>query len=200
MALGIRWSREIIPVKRKGTIWIMVGRPRKIGKRERNGRIARAYENPKAQVADQPHRVAVPKRFREMPEAESEIGRLMLLDMITPAQYEAGKLYRELVAVYLASLQAPSPSPPAMDLERIGLAHFAGMPDRFARAIREKYDDAFCAIGRRREQRAVAHHAVHGQPVEDNHTLALLISGLSALADHFGIDVGLKSVHVRNRH
>jgi hypothetical protein len=29
-------------VKRKGAIWIMVGRTRKIGKRERNGRISRA--------------------------------------------------------------------------------------------------------------------------------------------------------------
>ncbi len=37
----LRWSRELVSVKRKGAIWIMVGRPRKIGKRERNGRIAR---------------------------------------------------------------------------------------------------------------------------------------------------------------
>src|SRR5687768_5485993 len=72
--VGLRWSKELIPIRKRGAIWIMVGRPRKIGKRERNGRIARTYENPKAQVANQPHRRGVVVQLRECEEAGTEFG------------------------------------------------------------------------------------------------------------------------------
>lgn len=47
----LRWSRELVSVKRKGAIWIM-GRPRKIGKRERNGRVSRAIADPEEWTRD----------------------------------------------------------------------------------------------------------------------------------------------------
>lgn len=42
---GIRWSREIIPIRR-GAIWIMVGRPRKQGYRSACGVLSRAKADP----------------------------------------------------------------------------------------------------------------------------------------------------------
>jgi hypothetical protein len=96
---------------------IRVGRKRKQGKREPNGRAQRVYENPKAQVAQQPHRVLVMAEYREWPEAESRFGRLMLNKHITPAQYEAGVCYRLDVTAYRnVILGAPSPDPAACDL------------------------------------------------------------------------------------
>lgn len=40
--MQLRWSKELIPIRKRGAIWIMVGRTRKIGKRERNGRVSRS--------------------------------------------------------------------------------------------------------------------------------------------------------------
>ena len=82
---GIRWSREcghgagLVWVrqtisKRNGAIQIMVGRPRKSGRRQPNGQLARGYVNPKAQVCAQPHRVVVMAKYRDRPEAESNFG------------------------------------------------------------------------------------------------------------------------------
>lgn len=48
---GIHWQREFIRYKR-GAASIMVGRPRKIGKREANGRISRIKDDPDAMTRD----------------------------------------------------------------------------------------------------------------------------------------------------
>ena len=194
MTLGIRWSREIIPVKRKGAIWIMVGRPRKIGKRERNGRIARTYENPKAQVAAQPHRQSVPKQFREWPEAESEFGRLLIRGGITKSQYDAGMRFTELSVALCAVYDVPSPYPHAMDLTRVRGAMGPGMPSDAARKIREAYNKAFDASmeAGRAAHRAVKDHVVLDKPVGDFDSLTALSRGLSRLVDHFGLDARLQ--------
>lgn len=194
---GLIWTREIIS-NRRGARFIMVGRPRKIGKRERNGRIARTYENPKAQVASQPHRVVVPIKFRELPEAESEFGRMMLNGWVTPAQFEAGKQYAELAARYRASILAPSPNPSAIDLGRVGCGKGAGMPDSTARSIKRAYDSAFESCGPVRLQKAIAHHVIHDRKVGDFETRELLKTGLDKLVQFFGIDRNLQISHVRN--
>lgn len=194
---GIHWQREFIPI-RNGAIQIMVGRPRKKGRREPNGRIARVYENPKAQVASQPHRVVVPMRFRELPEAESEFGRMMLNGWITPAQHEAGKLYAELAARYRSAIQAPSPNPSGIQLGGAGFGKSAGMPDATARAIKRAYDSAFESCGPVRLQKALAHHVIHDRKVGDFLTRDLLKTGLDKLVKHFGIDPRLQISHVRN--
>lgn len=194
---GIHWQRELIRYKR-GAIQIMVGRPRKKGRREPNGRIARVYENPKAQVASQPHRIVVPMRFRELPEAESEFGRMMLNGWITPAQHEAGKLYAELAARYRAAIQAPSPNPSGIQLGSAGFGKSAGMPDGTARAVKRAYDSAFESCGPVRLQKALAHHVIHDRKVGDFLTRDLLKTGLNKLVVHFGIDPRLQISHVRN--
>jgi hypothetical protein len=190
----LRWSRELVSVKRKGAIWIMVGRPRKIGKRERNGRIARTYENPKAQVAAQPHRQSVPKQFREWPEAESEFGRLLLRGGVTRSQYDAGIRFAELSVALCAVYDVPSPYPHAMDLTRVRGAMGPGMPSEQARKIKDAYMAAFDASmeAGRVAHRAVKDHVVLDKPVGDLDSLTALSRGLSRLVDHFGLDARLQ--------
>ncbi len=197
---GIRWSREIV-TRRKGAIWIMVGRPRKIGKRERNGRIARTYENPKAQVAAQPHRQSVPKQFREWPEAESEFGRLLIRGGITKSQYDAGMLFTELCVATCAAYEAASPHPHAIDLTRVGVSVGKGMPSEKAKAIIARYNKAFeaCMEAGRPALRAVKDHVVLDKPVGDFDSLTALSRGLSKLIDHFGLDARLKLARGRMR-
>jgi hypothetical protein len=173
------------------------GRKRKIGvQREKNGQVQRVYVNPRQQVAEQPHRVVVPVQFREFQEAESEFGRLMLLKKITPAQHEAGKAYAGLVSQYRRVFDIPAPDPQAMDISRVRGSNRQEMPIHVARAIREKYDRAYIAIGNARggqkAQKAVAHHAVHDRKIDSSDGLKLLIGGLNELVLHFGIDRNLQ--------
>src|SRR5690242_9592721 len=112
-----------------------MGRPRKKGKREPNGRPQRAYLNPKAQVANQPHRMAAPEKYREWPEAATEFGRLMLSGKITPAQYEAGSRYSMLAGLYRLYYGIPSPNPRALDLLR-SLGGYDGMAADMPKALK----------------------------------------------------------------
>jgi len=189
MTLGIRWSREIIPIRKRGAVWIMVGRLRKSGRRQPNGQLARAYHNPKAQVASQPHRaVVVMSKYREWPEAESEFGRMMLNGWVTPAQHEAGKQYAELAARYRVAILAASPNPSGIDLRGARGGKGNGMPDPTARAIKRAYDAAFESCGPHRFQRLIANHVIHDRRSEDLDERKLLKVGLDKLVQHFGID------------
>jgi hypothetical protein len=171
----------------------MVGRTRKKGRREPNGRIARTYVNPKAQVAEQPHRMTVHSQYREWPEAETHFGRLMLNRKITPAQYEAGSRYSILAGLYRLYYGIPSPNPRAIDLLR-SMGGYEGMAPDMPKALKRDYDDAFCACGNagNRAQRAVNAHAVFDRVVPDMETLTLLICGLDKLVVHFGLDAKMQ--------
>lgn len=195
---GIRWSREFIPFKR-GTVQIMVGRPRKRGRREPNGRVARAYVNPKAQVAAQPHRLAVSQEHREWPEAESEFGRLMLRGVITPAQHEAGRRYAGLASSYRAVLGIPPLHPRSPDLLSPGPALRGDFSTETARGIKDRYDKAFEVLGDagRKALRAVRDHAVFERKVDSFETLDHLRRGLEKLVDHFGLD---RNLEISSRH
>lgn len=172
---------------------IMVGRTRKKGRRQPNGQLARTYVNPKHQVMEQPHRVVVPLKFRERPEAESEFGRLMLNGKISLAQYEAGRLYADLASRYRVVLGFPALHPIGMDLMRSG-GRGADFSTDQAKAIRDRYDRAICACAGagNRAQRAVKDHAVFERRVSDGYSLGLLISGLDRLVQHFALDVNLQ--------
>lgn len=184
------WRRELVKI-RNGAIWIMVGRRRKAGKRESNGRIARAYEDPKAFVAAQPHRAGVMKKLRELPEAGSEFGKLLLTRKITPAQHEAGLQYAGL-AEAARRIYSPLPlHPTGIDLNRVSGGGYDGdMPREQAQAIKDRHNKAFeaCSSVGARAARAVKDHAIMDMPVRDSGSLALLINGLDALVVHFGID------------
>lgn len=190
---GIQWQREFIPI-RNGAIQIMVGRPRKIGKRQPNGQLARAYINPKAQVAAQPHRLSVVAKYREYPEAESEFGRMMLRGVITPAQLAAGIAFAESAAGFRAVYDIPSPNPSGIDLARVGASQGVSMPSHVADALKLRYRRAFEAAMEAgdKAQRAVKNHAVLDKPVGDFETLRLLKNGLDKLVKHFGIDPKLQ--------
>lgn len=190
--IGLCWVRQTITVKQRGAISIMVGRPRKSGKCQPNGQLARAYVNPKAQVASQPHRVVVPIRFREMPEAETNFGRAMLNGWITPAQFEAGMDYARLKSDYWRSINAPKPDASGIDLERVGCGKSDGMPDSTARSIKRAYDSAFESCGPVKLQKLIAHHVIHDKPFPSWGERDLLKSGLDKLVKHFGIDPKLQ--------
>jgi hypothetical protein len=196
---GICWTRQTIPI-RQGAIQIMVGRPRKKGRREANGRIARTYVNPKAQVAAQPHRRGLDSEVREWPEAESEFGRLMLREVITPAQYEAGKLYAMLASSYRMVWGIPPIHPVSVDLVRVGASMARGLEAEAARRIKERYDAAFeaCWEAGNKARRAVRDHAVFERKVDSFEALDHLRRGLDCLVAHFGIDSSLQISHVRN--
>lgn len=188
-----RWSKELIPIRKRGAIWIMVGRPRKIGKRERNGRIARTYVDPKAQVADQPHRRGVVVHLRQCEEAESEFGRLMLRGGITPAHHEAGIAFIRLCEAVRRVYDAASPHPQAMDLNRRVGFPGPGMTSEEGQAIKDRYMKAFDRAGEAgcKAQRTLAPHVIRDEPVTDLQTLEWLKSALDKLVMFFGIDPGL---------
>jgi hypothetical protein len=196
----LRWSKELIPIRKRGAIWIMVGRPRKSGKRERNGRIARTYENPKAQVASQPHRRGVVVNLREREEAESEFGRLMLRGGITPAHFEAGIAFIRLCESVRQVYDAASPNPPAMDLNRRAGFPGPGMTSAEGQAIKDKYMRVFDCAGEAgsKAQRTLAPHVIRDEPVTDLQTLEWLKAALDRLVRFFGIDPKLKLSRGRN--
>ena|SRR5687768_5710951 len=192
--MGLRWSREIIPIRKRGAIWIMVGRPRKIGKREKNGRIARTYENPKAQVANQPHRRGVVVQLRECEEAGTEFGRLMLRGGITPAHLEAGIAFISLCEAVRAVYDAASPNTPAMDLNRCAGFPGPGMTSEQGKAIKDRYMRAFDCAGEAgcKAQRTLAPHVIRDVAVTDFETLNYLKAALDRLVKFFGIDPNLR--------
>ncbi len=173
----------------------MVGRPRKSGKRKPCGRLAQVYVNPKAQVASQPHRVVVPVKFRDWPEAGSFFGRLMIAGTITPAQYEAGKRYNEDYSAYQRAMQSPSPDPKAMSYEPRIAGKSDGMPDDAARRARRVWTDAFNAVEEVGMQQAVMHHAVHDKPIATERQGLQLRCALDRLIPHYGIDSDLRMTH-----
>lgn len=170
-----------------------MGRPRKKGRREPNGRVVRVYVNPKAQVAQQPHRKHVPLRYREWPEAESVFGRLMLNARITPAQYEAGCRYAMLAGLYRLRYGIPSPNPRALDLLQSS-GGYEGMAPDMPERLKRDYDEAFeaCAAAGNRAQRAVNAHAVFDRELDTPEALTLLILGLDKLVVHFGLDARMQ--------
>ncbi len=172
----------------------MVGRPRKIGKRKPSGRLAQTYVNPKAQVAAQPHRRSVPVKFRELSEAESEFGRLMLRGGITPAQKEAGEAYARLAAALRAVYDAASPNPRAINLTNSGGSNGRELTSEYAEQIKLKHRRAFEACGEagNKAPRAVKEHVILDKPVADFESLKVLKSGLDKLVVFFGIDKALQ--------
>lgn len=173
------------------------GRKRKITLREPSGKVQRVYENPRSQVAMQPHRVAVPAKFREAQEAGSEFGRLMLLGRVTPAQYEAGKLYADVVTSYRAAILAQPYTASAIDLGRVGKGKGDGMADRTALALYRRYARSYEDLNKvgRRALIAVNHYAVQELQIPDDGfdlRLEQLRCGLDALVSHFGIDSRLQ--------
>ncbi len=172
----------------------MVGRPRKSGKREPNGRLQRAYVNPRAQVASQPHRNGIPERFREWAEAGTHFGRLMLTGHLTPAQFAAGEQYAERYKEFQKAINAPGHDPKAMDYNPRIAGKSDGIPDEAARRAQRRFTEAYNAIEMVPWQIAVMRHAVHDQPVATESDRKSLSCGLAKLVDFLGIDERLQII------
>lgn len=179
------------------------GRKRGNGARGSTGRLKQTYENPKAQVLKQPHRMEAKAELRDRQEAESEFGRLMCNGLITPAQHEAGLRYRLAAMAYRSIvLGAQAATPQSAALLGGGKGTGAEPSRETINRIRESYNNAFEFLGNagNRAQRAVKEHAVFERKVETNYERAALKCGLDKLIVHFGIDPRLQISHaLRNR-
>lgn len=171
------------------------GRKRKITLREPSGKVQRVYINPRQQVAQQPHRIQVPKEHRESEEAESELGRLLCRKQITRAQFEAGKLYLTLVSQYRAVKGFPPLHPQAIDLSSVRGALGRETPSHIVSAIVNRYERAYESICGQRAQKAVADCVVREERISEFDGLKYLTCGLNNLVNHFGLDPSLQITH-----
>jgi hypothetical protein len=182
------WTRCRITIRNKD-IEIMVGRKRKKGPREPNGRMLRVKTiDPKAVAKSQPHRRGVPAALAHDPKAECMMGRLCLNGDISETQYEAGVKYRTAVMRYRSAIEAPRASEASMAGVLAGPSG-GGAPISEQRQIdvRNSYMRAFEAIEQAGAARDVAHCAVF-----DRGPFALdkVQRGLDALAVHYGLRRG----------
>jgi hypothetical protein len=134
-AMRLTWTRCRVTTRNKD-IEIMVGRKRKKGPREPNGRVQRVKTiDPKAVAKRQPHRRGVPAALAHDPKAECIMGRLCLNGFLSETQYEAGVKYRTAVLRYRSAIEAPR-------------ASVASMARRSARGGRSRSAMATCAPSR----------------------------------------------------
>ena len=113
-ATRLIWTRCRVTTRNKD-IEIMVGRKRKKGPREPNGRVQRTKPiDPKTVAKRQPHRRGVPAALAHDPKAECIMGRLCLNGFISETQYEAGVKYRTAVLRYRSAIEAPRASEASM--------------------------------------------------------------------------------------
>jgi len=182
------WTRCRVTIRNKD-IEIMVGRKRKKGPREPNGRAQRTKTiDPKTVAKRQPHRRGVPAALAHDPKAECIMGRLCLNGFLSETQYEAGVKYRIAVMRYRSAIEAPRASAASM-AGVIAAPSGGGAPisERRQIAIRNGYMRAFEAIEQAGAARDVAHCAVFDRPP---FALDKVQRGLDALAVHYGLKRG----------
>jgi hypothetical protein len=182
------WTRCRLTIRNKD-IEIMVGRKRKKGPREANGRLRRVKAaDPKAVAKLQPHRRGVPAAVAHDPKAECILGRLCLNGFINEMQYQAGVKYRTTVTRYRSAIEAPRASEASMTGALAGPSG-GGSPISEQRQIeiRNRYMRAFEALEQAGAARDVAHCAVFDRPPFE---LDKVRRGLDALALHYGLRRG----------
>jgi hypothetical protein len=187
-ATRLIWTRCRITIRNKD-IEIMVGRKRKKGLREPNGRVQRVKAtDPKAVAKSQPHRRGVPAVLAHDPKAECMMGRLCLNVDISETQYEAGVKYRTAVMRYRSAIEAPRASEASMTGVLAGPSGGGALiSERKQIEIRNGYMRAFEAIEQAGAARDVAHCAVFDRPP---FALDKVQRGLDALAVHYGLRRG----------
>jgi hypothetical protein len=168
-------------------ITVMVGRKRKQGKRERNGRIQREKsEDPKIVAFTQPHRQGVPADKRHDQRAENPFGRLNLINAIPDIEYDAGIKYRDDYLRYRAVIDSPNPNPGAIALDRIAYGGRFPLSEDEAIRRRTAYMRAFEAVtgyGPRVVIKSVLFYEKELQPGD----LPDLRVGLQGLVKHYGL-------------
>lgn len=159
-------------------------RPRKKGRRHPNGQLCRLPDDPRAVALAQPHRRFLPPSQKLDQKAESPLGGLNLVGLLSDEAYEAGRRYAAIVARYRAVIDAPKPHASSVTDEAPGPAPELDRAE--ARRRKAEYDRAFAAVSEagQRAARAVARVAVHGEACPGG-GLKDLERGLAALARHF---------------
>jgi hypothetical protein len=187
-ATRVTWTRCRVTMRNKD-IEIMVGRKRKKGPRESNGRVQRTKTiDPKTVAKRQPHRRGVPAALAHDPKAECIMGRLCLNGFLSEMQYQAGVKYRTAVLRYRSAIEAPRASIASMAGVLAGPSGGgAAISERRQIEIRNSYMHAFEAIDRAGAARDVAHCAVFDRPP---FALEKVQRGLDALAVHYGLRRG----------
>jgi len=143
----VEWRRETI-LCQQGALQIMVGRKRKRGYREPNGRVQREPAISKLDLARQLiHRAGLSDDNVVDPRAESQFGRFVLNKVISTEQYDAGVRWRNIVVAYRASIDCPSASPKSVAGAAVGGGGFGMvMSDDEAYRRKSAYDEAHDAV------------------------------------------------------
>lgn len=170
------------------------GRKRKSGHRHASGDIVRPERAPddRVRTSRQPHRRGLPEPLRLDERAESALGRCNLRGIITDAQYDAGCMYATIVGAYRAVIEGPratAGSGRGYECNGEACLTLRGTEGFVCgcEARKDRYDAAFEALIKigQRAAVAVAHVAIHGR--EPAGQTVYLVSGLDALARHFGL-------------
>jgi hypothetical protein len=171
------------------------GRKRKTGRRHPSGDLAMPRVDYRSMAALQPHRVWLPADRRLSEKAETPLGGLNLIGVISDEQYEAGRWYASVVARYRTSIEAPNPSPASIAGEGGGGVVYLSREQ--AEQRKDEYDRAFEAVfeAGQKAARTVARVAVYGEACPRGF-MPDLIRGLQALAVHRGLTGPRKSVLV----
>lgn len=147
-------------------------------------------EDPRDLAPQQPGRRELLEKFRLSERAESNIGRLNLLEEITNEQYTAGRRYAVLVGSYLAMANAPRGT--AGSGRAQGCAGELNCPADTCRclALTRRYMDAYEAVSEaagRRGHMALNHVVIWDRPASSADQIIHLKLALQALAEHLGL-------------
>jgi hypothetical protein len=172
---------------------VMVGRKRKQGKRERNGRIQRERpEDPKIIALNQPHRASVPADKRHDQRAENPFGRLNLINAVPDIEYDAGIKFRDIYVRYRATIDSPSPYPRAISLDRLLKGPRQPIDPEEATRRKTQWRLSLNALGSDREKIVLNSVLIYEKNL-DQGDLQYLRVGLKNLVAHYGLTAGGKS-------
>ena len=169
----------------------MVGRKRKNGKRERNGRIQRDKTDPKIVSLSQPHRQSVPIEKRHDQKAENPFGRLNLTNTVTDIEYDAGLKFRDDYLRYARIMGIPSHCPRSVALDGLRYGSGADISPEQADARKSKWRRALAAVGAERVKIVLNSVVIYEKELVSGELVYLRI-GLSNLVDYYGLTRGAK--------
>lgn len=178
-----------------------MARPKKKGlERYRDGQIARAARKEDARITGMYQRLRLMANKLGDPALGSPLGQLWFYKEITDAQYDAGKKFAQLRAVYMRckSPHRDSPKSPDLDPDAIrGAYDESGLTEAQAKLIMiyEWAVSVLRATDRRCED-IVIDICCRDQPVGNAYRRDILIMGLEALASYFRMKMPTKEERV----
>jgi hypothetical protein len=184
-----------------GVAMAKAGRKRKSGYRTASGALARPKVDFRAMAAGQPHRSWLPVDKQLDQKADSPLGALNLIGVLTDDQYLAGQRFSVIVGEYRAQLGGPTAvagSGRGYDCNPLGCADEGGMCECLRR--KNRYEGCYEILHEagRKVLMVVNRVVLHGQRCMSGE-LESLRCGLNVLGRHLGLTGTRKSVHAGNR-